>query len=564
MEQTTPTPQPSTPQPTEQQPPPQPQPQPPTPPPTSSSSTSLSLPPPSSLPSTSSSTIPSSPNPNPNPNQKTPTPQPQQQQPSVQNSQTRPPFNRPWQQPSHFPHFSSHLPSVPPPHSSSASPSPPPVPPFSSSVSSSISAPPAQRGGGMAIGVPAHHPSPPPPTSFSSLNSPSFGQQFGGLGRNAVNVPESVTSSSTSQVRQPIQGIQGMGTIGSFGSGSQMRPGGIAAHHQQRPVQSSLRPQSTPNNQLPASQNFQGHGLLRASSMGSPGSQSPSASQSMQPHNQPWLSSGSQGKPPLPSPPFRPQMNPQSLQQRSHIPQQHHHPLSTASQQQQMPSAQQSQQPSPLPSPSHSPQEHYAQQFPSSRAPQSLSHQQQITRGPGLGNQKPSSHALVQPNAVQSGPLSRTTSAETGEYCNRILSKRSIQELVTQIDPSEMLDPEVEDILVDIADDFVESITTFGCSLAKHRKSSTLEAKDILLHLERNWNMTLPGFSGDEIKIFKKPFVSDIHKERLAVIKKSMVGADIANTKSSAGQAAGNAKGHLAKAPVNVMVSPDPKIREAA
>lgn len=136
--------------------------------------------------------------------------------------------------------------------------------------------------------------------------------------------------------------------------------------------------------------------------------------------------------------------------------------------------------------------------------------------------------------------------------------------MVSQIDPSESLDPEVEDILVDIADEFVESITTFGCSLAKHRKSTTLEAKDILLHLERNWNMTLPGFSGDEIKIYRKPFSSDIHKERLALIKRSSTSADTANTRSSAGQAAGNTKGHLSKAPVNVLGSPNSKIREAA
>ncbi|KAK9289366.1 hypothetical protein L1049_007521 [Liquidambar formosana] len=540
---------------------------PPTPQPTETPQpSSSSLPTPSAIPPPS-STISSSPNPNPipNPNQnpnQNPNPKPltplqshhqqqQQQHQSLQNSQTRPPFNRTWQpQSSHFPHFSSHLHSLPSSSASSAASS-------SSSASSSISVPPAQRGG-IAIGVPAHHPSPPPPQSapFSS----SFGQQFGGLGRNAVSVPESVTNPSTSQARQPIQGYQGMGMMGSLGSASQMRPGGISSHHQQRPVQQSLRPQSSPNSSSIATQNFQGHGLLRGSSVGSPGSPSPNSSQSMQSHNQPWLSSASQGKPPLPSPSFRPQMNPQSLQQRSHIPQQHHHPLPATSQPQQMSSAQQPQQPLP----SHQQQEHHGQQFPPSRVPQSLAHQQQISRVQGLGNQKPSSLVMAQPSTVQSGPQNRTASADIGESGNRILSKRSIHELVNQIDPSERLDPEVEDILVDIADEFVDSITTFGCSLAKHRKSNTLEAKDILLHLERNWNMTLPGFGGDEIKGYKKPIANDIHRERLAVIKKSTVGTETTNTRSSAGQAAGNAKGHVAKAPANAMESPNPKIREVA
>ncbi|KAF7147159.1 hypothetical protein RHSIM_Rhsim03G0077100 [Rhododendron simsii] len=406
----------------------------------------------------------------------------------------------------------------------------------------------------MAIGVPAHHPSPPPPqpASFSSLNPPSFGQQFGGLARGSGSMPESGTSPGTSQVRQ--QGIQG--TMGSFGSGPQTRPSGIAGHHQQRPAQSSARP-TTPINQSPNSQNFQGHGI-RVPSGGSPGLSSPSTSQSLQLHNQPWLPSGSQGKPPLPSPPVRSITNMLSLQQRGHTPQQHNRSASTASQQPQ-PSC--SQQP---PSPSHPPQDHYGQQFPTSRDPQSLSHQQQIPRGAGLGNQKGLSHTAVQPNPVQPVAPNRTVSAESGESCNRILTKRSIQELVTQIDPSERLDPEVEDILADIADDFVESITTFGCSLAKHRKSNTLEAKDILLHLERNWNTTLPGFSGDEIKIYRKPFSSDIHKERLAAVKRSIASVDAANTRSSAGQAAGNAKSHVPKAQLNVIGSPNPKIREAA
>lgn len=162
---------------------------------------------------------------------------------------------------------------------------------------------------------------------------------------------------------------------------------------------------------------------------------------------------------------------------------------------------------------------------------------------------------MVQPNTVQPGNQSKIASAESDEFGNRILTKRSIHELVNQIDPSERLDPDVEDILVDIAEDFVESITTFGCSLAKHRKSDTLEAKDILVHLERNWNMTLPGFSSDEIKTYRKPLVSDIHKERLAAIKKSVMATEVASARTTGAQATASAKGNLGKMPANIIGS---------
>ena len=156
--------------------------------------------------------------------------------------------------------------------------------------------------------------------------------------------------------------------------------------------------------------------------MGSPGSPLPSTSQA-QSLNQPWLASGSQGKPHLPSPSYRPQMNPQSMQQRAHI-QQQHHSMPMNSQQQNMSSAQQQQ-----PSPSQQTHEHYGQM---PRVPQALSHQQQITRVQGSINQKSSSPAIVQSNTVQLGSQNRIATTESNESCNRILSKRSIHELVNQ------------------------------------------------------------------------------------------------------------------------------------
>ncbi|GBG66857.1 hypothetical protein CBR_g70734 [Chara braunii] len=102
-----------------------------------------------------------------------------------------------------------------------------------------------------------------------------------------------------------------------------------------------------------------------------------------------------------------------------------------------------------------------------------------------------------------------------------ILGKRSIQELLAQIEPCERLDLDVEDVLLEIADDFIETTTTFACALARHRKSTMLEAKDIFLHLERNWHIVIPGFAGEEYRPYRRAPVSEAHKHRLSLVRKS-------------------------------------------
>nr|CAG8530001.1 15852_t:CDS:2 [Entrophospora candida] len=99
-----------------------------------------------------------------------------------------------------------------------------------------------------------------------------------------------------------------------------------------------------------------------------------------------------------------------------------------------------------------------------------------------------------------------------------IVAKRKIQELVEQIDPRERLEPEVEDMLLDIADEFITTVATFACRLAKHRKSDTLEVKDLQLHLERNWNIRIPGFASDEIRSVRKPVMASAHQQKLAAV----------------------------------------------
>jgi transcription initiation factor TFIID subunit 12 len=43
------------------------------------------------------------------------------------------------------------------------------------------------------------------------------------------------------------------------------------------------------------------------------------------------------------------------------------------------------------------------------------------------------------------------------------------------------------------------------------------------LHLERNWNIRIPGFnSSQSTKPYKKPQMTDVHKQRLTLVKRTI------------------------------------------
>lgn len=91
----------------------------------------------------------------------------------------------------------------------------------------------------------------------------------------------------------------------------------------------------------------------------------------------------------------------------------------------------------------------------------------------------------------------------------RVLTKRKLSELVNNIGADEgdgktNIDGDVEELLLDLADEFITSVTGFACRLAKHRKVDSVDVRDVQLHLERNWNIRIPGYAMDEIRTTRK------------------------------------------------------------
>ncbi|CAG9567915.1 unnamed protein product [Danaus chrysippus] len=109
-----------------------------------------------------------------------------------------------------------------------------------------------------------------------------------------------------------------------------------------------------------------------------------------------------------------------------------------------------------------------------------------------------------------------------GDQTSQLLSRPRLQELVREIDPTMQLDEEVEEILLQLADDFIDTSLSSSCALAKHRHSSNVELKDVQLHLERQWNMWIPGFGNDELRPYKRAAVTEAHKQRMALIRKTI------------------------------------------
>mmetsp|Transcript_11295 Transcript_11295/g.52481 ORF Transcript_11295/g.52481 Transcript_11295/m.52481 type:complete len:166 (+) Transcript_11295:624-1121(+) len=123
----------------------------------------------------------------------------------------------------------------------------------------------------------------------------------------------------------------------------------------------------------------------------------------------------------------------------------------------------------------------------------------------------------------QSDHTSRACSAHAENGAVQAIPRNSLRELLLKAAPGENIEPAVEDFLLDLADDFIDSVTSFACKLAAHRRSDTVEIDDIMVHLERAWGISVSGLWVDgSMKEIRDP--SDIcrmHKSRMLDLRRA-------------------------------------------
>ena len=75
-----------------------------------------------------------------------------------------------------------------------------------------------------------------------------------------------------------------------------------------------------------------------------------------------------------------------------------------------------------------------------------------------------------------------------------IAREYTVTDLLHKIDPSASIDPLAEELILDMADDFIDSVVMLAADSAKNRGDQTLKGEDISYVIQRKFGDT--GFGG--------------------------------------------------------------------
>jgi histone H3/H4 len=98
-----------------------------------------------------------------------------------------------------------------------------------------------------------------------------------------------------------------------------------------------------------------------------------------------------------------------------------------------------------------------------------------------------------------------------------------IADLVRSIDPNYGIEPDAEEQVLQLADDFLDKVTKQAIRLAQHRGSKTLEVRDLQIVLAKNFGIVVPGLGMPPARTIN----------RSSVTSKTSTTASGSNSKSS-------------------------------
>lgn len=132
-------------------------------------------------------------------------------------------------------------------------------------------------------------------------------------------------------------------------------------------------------------------------------------------------------------------------------------------------------------------------------------------------NQKNNAHGiLTKKNKNYKG--AKLTNQENTTPIGPLVDTAQIRQIAKEIDSTTVLNEDVQNVLQDFTNDFVDNIINQSIMLAKHRKGTTLQKNDIQLALQR-FDLWVPGFGTKEPEKHKCRVPTEIHKERLKMVR---------------------------------------------